>query len=434
MKKLLFGGVALAGAITLVGCGSDEVQQNDVELVTQVSAPVEIEWWHSMSGAFDETIKGIVENFNETIGEEKGIHVTAVYQGGYEDLKSKVTASLKAGNAPEVVQATGNHVIEYMQSGAVQDLTPYIFNEEIGIKDFEDIYEVYRLENSNYGNADTYYSLPFNKSTDLLFYNADLFKENGLGVPTTWDELVEVSKQITAITGKPALSIDNLANFLITALQQYGAGYTNKNGDILFNNETAVKIIEDLKANYDAGIWRLAGEDMYSSAPFLAENVAMYLGSSAGEGFLNRDNFDWETAQIPQVDVNNPKYIQQGSNVAILNQNKTSDEVYGAYEFVKYLCSYETNLEWALNTGYLPIRESVANSAEYQEFINNAQGGVKANGTAGAPYGFVEANFIKDSGVSSNLVRTEIGVMLEEILLNDADIQTTLDHYEAKLQ
>ena len=434
MKKVLLSTLALGATLGLVGCGNNEVQQNDVELVTQVSAPVEIEWWHSMSGAFDETIKGIVENFNETIGEEKGIHVTAVYQGGYEDLKSKVTASLKAGNAPEVVQATGNHVIEYMQSGAVQDLTPYIFNEEIGIKDFDDIYEVYRLENSDYGTAGTFYSLPFNKSTDLLFYNADLFTENGLEVPKTWDELVAVSKQITEITNKPALGVDNLPNFLITALKQYGAGYTNAQGEILFNNETAVKIIEDLKANYDAGIWRLAGEDKYSSSAFLAGNVAMYIGSSAGEGFLNRDNFDWQTAQLPQVDVNNPKYIQQGANIAVLNQNKTSDEVYGAYEFVKYLCSYEANLEWALNTGYLPIRESVTNSAEYQEYLANAQGGVKANGTASAPYGFVEANFITDNGVSSNLVRTEIGVMLEDILLNGTDIRDALSNYTSRLQ
>lgn len=434
MKKLKFGAIALASALTLVGCGGGESQSiESVEVVTKVEEPVTVEFWHSMSGANGEVLNGLINDFNTTIGSDKGITVNAVYQGGYEDLKSKVTASLKAGNSPAIVQATGNHVIEYLESGAVQSLDDYIFNEEIGIEGFEDIYQVYRDENSAYGEEGTFYSLPFNKSTDLLFYNKSLFDEHGLTVPTTWDELEVLSEKVTEITGKPSFSIDNTANYLITYLKQSGAGYTNSNGDILFNNETSLEALKMIKENINKGIWRLAGEDKYSSSPFLAGHVAMYIGSSAGEGFLNSDNFEWASAPIPQVSADHKANIQQGSNVAMLNQNKTAQEVYGAFEFVKYLCSTEANLKWSLNTGYLPIRESVAASEEYQKYVEETNSTTKLYGTQATKYGFVEASFMTDS-YSSNMVRTEVGAMVEDVVLGGMDPQAALDLYEGKLK
>ena len=352
-NKVMFGAAAFLSTVALFGCGNKEdVITNNTEVVTSIENPVTIEFWHSMSGAFTDTIADIVNDFNITVGAEKGITVNSVYQGGYEDVKAKTIASIKAGNSPEIVQGTVNNIMEYIQSGYVQPLDDYIFNEEIGINNFEDIYEVYRAENSSYLEDGHYYSLPFAKSTDLLFYNKTLFDEHGLEVPTTWNEVQAVSEKITEITGKPALSIDNLPNYLITYLFQKDAGYTGANGEILFNNETSLEAINLLKENIDKGIWRIAGEDKYSSAPFLAGHTFMYIGSSAGEGFLNDDNFEWAATTTPQFDVENPKYIQQGSNVAVLNQNNTSEEVYAAYEFVKYLCSDEVTLKWPTETGY----------------------------------------------------------------------------------
>lgn len=431
-KKLVYTGLALGAFVGLVGC-SKPVETQELELVTSTQEPTAVEFWHSMSGMLGETMTELVNNFNETVGKEKGITVEAVYQGGYDDLKSKTIGAIKAGNNPSIVQGTVNSIMEFTQSGYVQELNDYIFNEEIGIKDFEDIYKVYRDENSCYNEDGTYYSLPFSKSTDLLFYNKTFFEENGLTPPTTWEEATEVSKQIFELTGKPGLSIDNTPNYLITYLYQAGAGYTNTKGDILFNNETSLEALNLIQENTKNGYWRLAGEDKYSSAPFLSENVYMYIGSSAGEGYLNSDNFEWAATTIPQVNIDAPKYIQQGNNVAILNQNKTPEEVYASFEFIKYLCSYEANLAWVMNTGYLPLRESVATSDEYQSFINNTNSTAKIAGITSAENGFVEPMFSTDS-INSNIVRNEIGIMIDNIVLTGADVQESLDAYENKLK
>ena len=433
-KKMVFGATALVSALSLVGCGgTNTADGNEVEIVKDITEPVSIEFWHSMSGAFTDTIAEIVADFNSTVGAEKGIEVNAVYQGGYDDVKAKTVASIKAGNSPEIVQGTVNNIMEYIQSGYVQPLDAYIFDEEIGIENFEDIYDVYRVENSSYDESGQFYSLPFAKSTDLLYYNESFFNEHGLTPPTTWEEVETVAKQITDITGKAGFSIDNLPNYLVTYLFQNDAEYTGKNGEILFNNETSLEALNTLKKNFDAGIWRIAGEDKYSSAPFLAENVHMYIGSSAGEGFLAGATFDWATTTIPQVDHENPKYIQQGSNVAVLNQGKTAEEVFGAYEFVKYLCSEEVTLKWSTNTGYLPLRKSVANSDEFKAYIEESGSKTKESATKSVENGFVENVFNTDT-YSSNMVRNEVGAMVEDVILGGMNPQDALDLYESRLK
>lgn len=434
-KKLTYTGMTLGALVGLVGCSTETPKetQESIEIVTSVGEDVTIEFWHGMSGSLGETMNELVADFNETIGEEKGITVEATYQGGYDDLKSKIIGAIKAGNNPEVVQGTSNNIMEFTQSGFVQPLDEYIAHEEIGMHDYEDIYESYRLESSNYDEVGTIYSLPFSKSTDLLFYNKTFFEENGLELPRTWEEVVEVSKQIYELTGKPALCIDNTTNYLVTYLFQAKAEYTNRQGEILFNNETSVEALTMLKENIDKGYWRLAGEDKYSSAPFLSQNVFMYLGSSAGEGYLSEDNFEWDAIEYPQVNPQEPKYIQQGNNVAILNKNKTPEEVYAAYEFVKYLVSEEANTKWATETGYLPIRESVAKSEAYQSLIESSNKTSKLAGIASAQNGFVEALFMLGN-TNSNIVRNEVLTMIDEIILSDADIKETLEFYAYKLR
>ena len=238
---------------------------------------------------------------------------------------------------------------------------------------------------------------------------------------------------MTEITGRPSFGIDSLSNYFITLLKQHQADYTNSEGEILFNHETSVAILEQLKTNVEAGYWRIPGEDMYHSGPFLSGLVQSYIGSSAGYSFLT-DDVKWNTAPLPQVDPSNPAYIQQGNILSILNQNKTAEEVYGAYEFFKFLCSDEAVLEWSMNTGYLPIKESVANSEAYSTYLEETNDRVKVNGALSLENAFVEAMFVKDNGVSSNMVRNEVGVMIEEILLSGADIQDALDQYEYKLK
>ena len=405
--------------------GKQEQENND--LVTSIESPVEIEFWHAMSGPNEVAVNQLVEDFNATVGQEKGITVKPIYQGAYNDLKSKVTAAIKSKNAPAISQAYPDWVAEYLQSEAVVELDSYIFDEEVGIKDFEDIAEAYRKENSQYEGG-KFYSLPFNKSTEVLYYNKTFFEENNLTVPTTWEEMEQVSKQITELTGKPAFGFDSAENAFITLVKQFGGEYTTSNGEVLFGeSDAAVEMLEMIKRNTDAGYWRLPGEDKYMSGPFVSGLVQMYVGSTSGashviNGIAESENpFEWSAAPIPQQSEDSKAVIQQGTNVVIMKQGSTTDEqVYAAYEFAKFLGTYDANLYWTMNTGYLPIRQTVVDSEEYQNYIVESGDMTKQAGPAQSDYYFYDFVFTNDDFTSYN-VRTQAGVAVENVVLNNME-------------
>ncbi len=430
VKKIAASFAVLFGLSAMVACSngkeSNQEQENN-ELVKTISAPVEIEFWHAMSGPNEAAVNKLVEDFNATIGEEKGITVKPIYQGAYNDLKSKVTAAIRSKSSPAIAQAYPDWVAEYLQSGAVVELDSYIFDEEVGIEDFEDIAQAYRKENSQYEGG-KFYSLPFNKSTEVLYYNKTFFEEHNLTVPTTWEEMEQVSKQITELTGKPAFGFDSAENAFITLVKQFGGEYTTTNGEVLFGeSNAAIEMLEMIKRNTDAGYWRLPGEDKYMSGPFVSGLVQMYVGSTSGashviNGVAESENpFEWSAAPIPQQSEDSKAVIQQGTNVVLMKQGNTSDEqVYAAYEFAKFLGTYDANLYWTMNTGYLPIRQTVVDSEEYQNYIVESGDMTKQAGPAQSDYYFYDVVFTNDDFTSYN-VRTQVGVAVENVVLNNME-------------
>ena len=137
MKKLLASCAVLFGLSSMVACSQEPKQEEKKEesnIVTTIENPVEIEFWHAMSGPNETAVNHLVDEFNATVGKEKGITVKPVYQGAYNDLKSKITAAIKAKSAPAISQAYPDWVAEYLQSGAVVELDDYIFDKEVGIE------------------------------------------------------------------------------------------------------------------------------------------------------------------------------------------------------------------------------------------------------------------------------------------------------------
>ena len=431
MKKLLASFAVLFGLSSMVACSQDQKEEGKKEesnIVKTIENPVEIEFWHAMSGPNETAVNHLVEEFNATVGKEKGITVKPVYQGSYPDLKSKITAAIRAKSAPAIAQAYPDWVAEYLQSGAVVELDDYIFDKEVGIENFDDIAKAYRDENSQYEGG-KFYSLPFNKSTEVLYYNKKFFDENGLKVPTTWDEVEEVSAKIHELTGKTAFGIDAPANYFITMVKQYGGKYTNSKGDILFAEDgakAAKEALELLKRNADAGYWRLPGEDKYLSGPFMSELLYMYTGSTAGYSHIATADFEVGIAPMPQVSDETGAVIQQGTNVVVFDQNKSKEEVYAAYEFAKYLSSYEGNLLFATETSYLPIRESVVASDAYQNYVVESNDQTKIVGPEQAKYFFYDPSFYKDAYSSYN-VRMAVEKAVESVVLNGVSPEQAIE-------
>ncbi|WP_066418151.1 extracellular solute-binding protein [Sutcliffiella cohnii] len=208
MKKLIMTMIAILFITILAACGNEsnttsgnENTNNDSnnnsnteEKKEAEASPIEIEFWHAMSGGHEEALTKITNDFNES--NEKNITVKLVNQGSYSDLSTKNMAAARANNLPVLTQAYEDWITEYIQNDLVADLTPLINDQEVGMSEAEltDIVEVFREANVWDGK---YYGLPFNKSTRIMFYNVDYLEEAGIEPPTTWEELRDASEKLT---------------------------------------------------------------------------------------------------------------------------------------------------------------------------------------------------------------------------------------------
>lgn len=141
--SLLLAGVMV---LSMTACGSkgeeETKKQEKTEIVTEISEPIELQYWHSISNPIHlEVLENLVEEFNETVGKEKNISVVPTFNGSSADLYSNVIAAIKAGTAPDVTLALRPYVADYLQTEYVVDLAPYIADEKVGMSDFDDIFE-----------------------------------------------------------------------------------------------------------------------------------------------------------------------------------------------------------------------------------------------------------------------------------------------------
>ena len=432
MKKLIsfLAVVLLAVSFAFAGGSAEQATTSESsDVVTTISNPITIEFWHSFSGDVQlPVIEGLVKEFNDTVGKEKGITVVPVAQGSGPQLYSKVIGAIKAGDVPAVAMTKVIYNEDYVTADASVDLTPYINDSEVGITDFDDFFPAFQEESMGY-SKEGIYSLPLAKNVDVVYYNADFFAENGLVPPRTWDELEVVAQKIYDLTGRAAFGYDNLSYLFQNLCYQYGGAYTNNKGDLLFLEDNAWF---DGVSNYAEkvwnGIWRTAGEDKFFSGPFARQTIMMYVGGTVESTYINMKGpeFKWSAAPIPQANPEDPHALSYDHVIAALSLDGYTEETYAAWEFIKFITSTEASLKITTGTAYMATRNSVLETEEYKTFIANGGNDALKAATQQKDFLFYEPAFTTDT-YSTSTLSTEITTMMKSILENHVDPQTAMD-------
>ena len=432
MKKLIsfLAVVLLAVSFAFAGGSAEQATKSESsDVVTTISNPITIEFWHSFSGDVQlPVIEGLVKEFNDTVGKEKGITVVPVAQGSGPQLYSKVIGAIKAGDVPAVAMTKVIYNEDYVTADASVDLTPYINDSEVGITDFDDFFPAFQEESMGY-SKEGIYSLPLAKNVDVVYYNADFFAENGLVPPRTWDELEVVAQKIYDLTGRAAFGYDNLSYLFQNLCYQYGGAYTNNKGDLLFLEDNAwLEGVTNYADKVWAGIWRTAGEDYFFSGPFARQTIMMYVGGTVESTYINMKGpeFKWSAAPIPQANPEDPHALSYDHVIAALSLDGYTEETYAAWEFIKFITSTEASLKITTGTAYMATRNSVLETEEYKTFIANGGNDALKAATQQKDFLFYEPAFTTDT-YSTSTLSTEITTMMKSILENHVDPQTAMD-------
>lgn len=374
----------------------------------------EVVFWHAMGGGQGEALEGLVADFEK---ENPDVKITLQHQGGYGDLNQILVATMQSPkDLPTITQAYPDWMLQFSEAGMVADLTDRVKGEE-GIEDYEDIFPGVRDEIEQ---DDKIIGIPFNKSTEVLWYNQDLFDELGLENPTNFEELKEVAKKIKEEKDIPAFGWDALSNFYVTYL---------KNKGIEFGPDLDVTCPESIEAvNYyldgiKEGYFRIAGTDQYLSGPFANEQLAGYIGSNAGEVYVKEGvegKFKYAAQAYPAE-----KAVQQGTNIYMFEG--ASDEAKdAAFRFLKYISSKDAQIKFGLETGYMPARKSAVEDENYK----NADSEIpKILETAS------EKLFSRPLVPGSQQAYNDVASKLEEILSNpDSDVEAEMEAFAPQFE
>lgn len=416
IKKM--GAVALSMAV-LTGCSAGTTApdntKTETSIVTEITSPVEITFWHAMNGAQEAALQNLTQKFME---QNSNITVTLQNQSSYPDLQQKLTAtSASPKDLPTMTQAYADWMFVPIQDGLVLNLTDYINNETIGFDNFDDILPGLRDSVTVDGNV---YGIPFNKSTEVIWYNKDLFNELGLEAPKSYEELKAVSQKIYEEKGIPGAGFDSLQNYYTTFLKNEGVTF---NPDLDVTGEASANAANYYLDGVKAGYFRIAGTDKYLSGPFGSEMIGSYIGSTASESFTKEaaaGRFEVGVAPYPA------EYsIQQGTDLYVFD-SATAEQKTAAFEYLKFLTTKENQIEWATQTGYMPVRKSAIESEEYKN-----SGSLVATILDEATQNL----YVNPSYIGTDAAYRESATVLEGILAtpNTANVPAALEAYKSTL-
>lgn len=359
-KKLAaFAAISLA-LIGTAACSKSNNSSSSDKIPSKITKKTTVVFWHGMVGVQQSTLQKLTQEFEK---QNPKINVKLESQGSYNDLQAKINSTLQSpNNLPTITQAYPGWLWNAAQNKMLVNLTPYINNKNVGwgsakASDIRtELLDGAKIKGTQYG-------IPFNKSIETLTYNEDMFKKYGIKkVPTTMEELKNASETIYNKSNHKVVGagFDSLSNYYVLGMKDNGVNFNDK---IDFSGSTSKKVINYYADGIKKGYFRVAGSEHYLSGPFANEKVAMFIGTSAGEGFVKQgvgNKFTYNVAARPG------KYtMQQGTDIYMFN-HASADQKAAAFKYIKFLVSKSSQLKWSNATGYIPVNNAVINSKEYK--------------------------------------------------------------------
>lgn len=491
MKKK-FGAVILAGAMVctvaagFAGCSLGGGRASDFEYPEEgfdTTKKVTITFYHSMGAGLQTILNDYIKMFNKIYPNITIEHKT---QGDWDGVRDVITTELQGGNHPNIAYCYADHVADYNVAGAVQTLddfladgalkdktVPTILVDENGdyvdengdpaeepvtvdrplglTQEEQALYNpLYFNEGYSFGD-DKMYTLPWAKSTEMIFYNKDFFDEHGLTPPATWDEMEELCKKIKAIdttNGHVPFGYDSEDNWFITMCEQSGSEYTSaESPHFRFVNDTNKAFVQKFKDWYKKGYFTTSAlastgtNSVYTSNLLLEKSIYMSIGSSGGATYnldmsSGKAKFQVGIAPVPQLHPEDPKMISQGPSVCIFKDNDPQ-KVLASWLFVKFMTTnpyYQT--EVAMNNGYMPVLKSsvMDGISTYKDWIDHADGGVYLTAQA-VKVGMEHEQhyFVSPAFSGSSAARDEVGKIMPQAFQGTREIEKAFNDALAAL-
>ena len=351
-------------------------------------AQVEIQWWHSMTGALGDRVNGFANEFNAS---QKDYKIVPVYKGSYPESMTAAIAAFRAGNPPHILQVFEVGTATMMAAGkAIKPVHELM--KESGLKFDPKAYHpaVAGYYTDRRGNM---LSMPFNSSTPVFYVNKDAFQKAGLNpeqAPKTWKEFAGMAGKLKAsgqqcvyTTGWPSwVHIENFSSWHNLPIGTHENGIASTKTEFKINSPEHVKHISMMADFAKNGWFTYSGRRNEAEARFFSGECAMLTSSSAAQANIKRNaKFPFSVNFLPYHDdiKGAPQNSIIGGASLWVFSGKKAPEYKGIAAFFNYLSKTDVQAKWHQETGYVPITNAAYDVTKKSGFYEKNPGTDIAN-------------------------------------------------------
>jgi sn-glycerol 3-phosphate transport system substrate-binding protein len=327
-------------------------------LAPRMAAAVDLTMYYpvAVGGPVTKIIDDMVDRFGK---DNPDIKVTAVYAGNYTDTMTKAMTAMKGGQPPQLSVLLSTDVFTLIDENAIVPLD--------GLADsawFKDFYPAF-MANGQIGGKT--WSIPFQRSTIVLYWNKDAFKDAGLDpdkAPASWDEMVAM--------GKKLVKKDAGGNVTRWGVEIPTTGY-------------AYWMLQALAIENGQKLMNEAGNEVYLTAPKTVAALDYWVDLSRKDTVMPTGTVDWATLRTDFLEgktammwhtTGNLTAVKEGAKfnfgVAMLPakerrgsptgggsfyifKSASPEQQKAAVKFIQWMTAPERAAEWSIKTGYVAV-------------------------------------------------------------------------------
>jgi len=339
-------------------------------------APVELTFYYpvAVGGPVTKIIDGLAADFEK---ENPGIRVKPIYAGTYQETIVKVLTALKSGEPPQMSVLLSTDMFTLIDEDAIVPFDDMAKSAEdrAWLKSF---FPAFMLNSRTGGKT---WGIPFQRSTIVLYWNKEAFREAGLDpshAPATWAEQVEYARRLTKRDAGGNVTQWGLevpsSGFPYWLFQ----GFTTQNDVLLMNqagNETyydkpavveALQYWVDLSGKHKvmpAGIieWGTTPKDFFER-----KTAMMWTTTGNLTNVKKNAKFDFGVAMLPAGKRRGSP--TGGGNFHIFKKSTPAQQA-ASLKFIKWITSPPRAAEWGIDTGYVAVRPDAWETPAMKRYV-----------------------------------------------------------------